>query len=60
MMLTAATSKPSRAAGIARFSISPRLRGVLKIIEHDPAGNAHKPTNLVFGDKICRKVCDPK
>jgi integrase len=40
--------------------ISPRLRGVLKMIEHDPAGNPHKPTASVFGDKIGRQVKDPK
>jgi hypothetical protein len=40
--------------------ISTRLLAVLKMIEHDPAGNPHKPTAHVFGDKIGRKVCDPK
>jgi integrase len=30
------------------------------MVEHDPAGHAHPPTAHVFGDKIGRKVCDPK
>jgi integrase len=48
-------------SGKARdIPISPRLRGVLQMIEHDPAGNPHKPTAFVFGDKIGGQVKDPK
>jgi len=43
-----------------QLPISPRLLGVLKMIEHDPAGHAHPPSAHVFGDRIGRKVCDPK
>jgi integrase len=40
--------------------ISPRVRGVLAMIEHDPAGNPHPPSAFVFGDRIGRQVKDPK
>jgi integrase len=43
-----------------QIPISPRLRGVLAMIQHDPAGNAHALTAFVFGDKIGRQVKDPK
>jgi integrase len=40
--------------------ISPRLLGVLRMIEHDPAGNPHKPTAYVFGDAIGGELTFPK
>ena len=33
-----------------QIPISPRLGAILKMIEHDPAGNPHKPTAYVFGN----------
>jgi integrase len=40
--------------------ISTRLLAVLKMIEHDPAGNPHKPTTFVFGDAIGVEMSFPK
>jgi integrase len=40
--------------------ISPRLMGILRMIEHDPAGNPHKATAYVFGDAIGGKMAFPK
>ena len=43
-----------------RLPISPRLRGVLEMARHDPAGREHGPDAYVFGDRIGRRVADPK
>ena len=43
-----------------QIPLSPRLKAVLKMIEHDPAGNPHKPSAYVFGDGVGRQVKDPK
>jgi integrase len=43
-----------------QIPISPRLLAILKMIEHDPAGNPHPPIGFVFGDRIGRQVKDPK
>jgi integrase len=40
--------------------ISPRLRAVLQMVQHDPAGREHKPLAYVFGDAIGRRVVSPK
>jgi integrase len=48
-------------SGVSRaVPISPRLRGVLAMIDSDPAGNTHKPTAFVFGNAIGEQVKDPK
>lgn len=40
--------------------ISPRLKGVLEMIQHDPNGKEHPPLAYVFGDAIGGRVADPK
>ena len=40
--------------------ISPRLKGVLEMVRHDPDGEQHKPDAYVFGDAIGGKISDPK
>jgi integrase len=40
--------------------ISSRLKAVLKMVQHDPKGEEHKPHAFVFGDAVGGKVADPK
>ena len=40
--------------------ISPNLKAVLQLVQHDPAGKELPTSTHVFGDRIGRKVCDPK
>lgn len=40
--------------------ISPRLRAVLDMVQHDPNGDPHLPTAFVFGTATGEKVADPK
>jgi integrase len=39
--------------------ISPRLRGVLDMVRHDPAGNDHPASAYVFGNAIGERVGSP-
>lgn len=43
-----------------QIPISARLLPILKMIEHDPAGEPHKPSAFVFGDAVGAKVGSPK
>jgi integrase len=43
-----------------RVPISPRLRGILAMVDKDPAGKEHKPTAFVLGDSVGGQVKDPK
>jgi integrase len=40
--------------------ISMNLRAVLQLIEHDPAGQRHKPTAYVFADAVGARCATPK
>ena len=40
--------------------ISRRLRAVLEMARHDPAGHVHGPTAYVFGNRVGRRVSSPK
>jgi integrase len=50
----------TKANTMRQIPISPRLRAVLTMLEHDPAGHPQAPAAFVFGDTIGRKICDPK
>ena len=45
---------------LRRLPISDRLLGVLEHLKIDPAGHLHHHDAFVFGDKIGRRVADPK
>jgi integrase len=40
--------------------ISPTLRGVLELLQHDPKGDPHPPTAFVFGNPTGDQVAFPK
>jgi integrase len=48
-------------SGLSRaIPVSPRLRAVLEMSRHDPAGRLHPPTAYVFGNAVGRRVSSPK
>jgi integrase len=53
-------AETSKTRTMRQLPLSPRLLGVLKMIDKDPAGQDRKPTDYVFGDAVGRKVSDPK
>ena len=53
----AETTKPGE---LHRIPVSPRLLGVLEHLKTDPTGGLHHPDSFVFGDRLGRRVLDPK
>jgi integrase len=55
-----AVQEGARKTGKGRvLPISPRFRGVLEMVRHDPAGKPHAPAAFVFGDAIGCRVGSP-
>lgn len=50
----------TKSGALRRIPISPRLAGVLDMLRDDPAGQPHGPDAYVFGDRIGRRIADPK
>ena len=49
-------AKNTKARRLRILPMSTRLRALLEMRQHDPAGNVHKPERFVFGDELGERV----